>query len=45
MISGASKDLWSVLNDANLYKKTYKNWRDQLNKSIKKEKKKTDKLD
>ena len=45
MITGASKDLWSVLNDANLYKKTYKNWRDQLNKSIKKEKKKTDKLD
>lgn len=45
MITGASKDLWSVLNDANLYKKTYNNWRDQLNKSIKKEKKKTDKLD
>ena len=45
MISGASKDLWSVLFDANLYTKKYKNWRDQLNKSIKKEKKKTDKLD
>ena len=45
LITGASIDLWSVLHDANLYTKTYKNWRDQLNKSIKKEKKKTDKLD
>ena len=45
LITGDSTDLWAVLHDANLYKKTYKNWRDQLNKSIKKEKKKTDKLD
>ena len=45
LITGDSIDLWSVLHDANLYTKSYNNWRDQLNKSIKKKKKKTDKLD
>lgn len=45
LIAGASIDLWTVLHDAKLYTKTYNNWRDQLNKSIKKEKKKTEKLD
>jgi hypothetical protein len=45
LITGDSTDLWAVLHDANLYTKTYNNWRDQLNKSILKKKKKTDKLD
>ena len=45
LIAGASTDLWKVLYDAKLYSRKYSNWRDQLNKSIKKEKKKTDKLD
>ena len=45
LITGDSTDLWAVLHDANLYTKSYNNWRDQLNKPIKKKKKKTDKLD